>query len=323
MDLIEKDTATFILSSFSAVIIVFTMVYFLYKFMLPSNRCSKIESAFPNGSQTLTTREKGPLSDYYIKTAYNCCSLGKYSNDYVGTCVLSTIIKQGVRCLDFEIYSIHDVPVVATSTNKSYNSKETYNSLPFDQVLALLEDQAFSGDVAPNPDDPLFLHLRIKSNNIKMLSSLNKMISAIPNVYNGAVLPSHKLSELMGKTIIIVNNANKLYVDQHLAYNMVSGDSNFNLYEYDNIRTMSTVELAELKKPNKLTMIVPASHSANPDNIDFAKILGMNCNMVAMRYQKNDQQLADYNSIFSDFAFIPMKGLELTKGPELTQTQKK
>lgn len=312
MDVIEKDTATFVLSAFSTIIIIWAVLYFVYKSMLPSTRCSKIQSSFPNASQTLTTREKGPISDYYIKTAYNCCSLGNYSNDYVGTCILSTILKQGVRCLDFEIYSVNDLPVVATSTNKSYDSKGTYNSLPFDQVLALLEDQAFSGDVAPNYGDPLFLHLRIKSNNIKMLSALNKMISGIPNVYNGQVLPTQKISDLMRKTIIIVNNSNKLYVDQHLAYNMVSGDTNFSLYDYNSIRTMSAIELAELKKPKKLSMMIPGG-SNNPDNIDFAKVIDMKCNMVAMRYQKNDQQLANYNAIFSDSAFIPKTGLELVQ----------
>jgi hypothetical protein len=205
--------------------------------------------------------------------------------------------------------------VVATSTNKSYYSKETYNSLPFDQVLALLGDQAFSGDVAPNSGDPLFLHLRIKSNNIKMLSALNKMITKIPNVYNGLVSPTKKLSELMGKIIIIVNKSNKLYVDQNLAYNMISGDTNFSLYEYNSIRTMSAIELAELKKSNKLSMMVPGG-SNNPDNIDFAKVIDMKCNMIAMRYQKNDQQLANYNAIFADSAFVPKNGLELIQQNE-------
>jgi hypothetical protein len=39
----------------------------------------------------------------------------------------------------------------------------------------------------------------------------------------------------------------------------------------------------------------------------------MNCNIVAMRYQKNDQQLANYNSIFAESAFIPKQGLKLER----------
>jgi hypothetical protein len=313
MDLIDTDRASFILSTFSTVIILCAVIYFLYKWMLPSVRCSNIQTAFPNGSQTLTTREKGPISNYYIKSAYNCCSLGNYSNDYVGTCILTTILKQGVRCLDFEIYSINDLPVVATSTNKRYKDKETYNSIPFDQVLYLLSDQAFTGDIAPNSEDPLFLHLRIKSNNIKMLSELNRMLSGINTVYNGQVSNTTKLSELMGKTIIIVNNNNKLYIDQGFAHNMISGTSAFNMYDYDNIRTMSTIELAEMKKPNKMTIMLPSRTSSDPDNIDFSKVIDMKCNIIAMRYQKNDQQLANYNSIFAESAFIPKDALQLEK----------
>jgi hypothetical protein len=311
MDLINTDRISLILSTFSTVVIVTAVLYFLYKWMLPSIRCSNIQAEFPNKSQTLTTRETGPISKYYIKSAYNCCSLGNYANDYVGTCILSTILKQGVRFLDFEIYSINDLPVVATSTNKSHNEKETYNSIPFEQVLYLLADQAFTGDVAPNPEDPLFLHLRIRSSNIKMFTALNRMLVSIKTVYNGQVSNATKLSELMGKTIIIVSNQNKAYIDQGLAHNMVSGTTGFNMYNYNSIRTMSTIELAEMKKPKKMTIMLPGRTSSDPDNIDFAKVIDMNCNVIAMRYQKNDQHLANYNSIFAESAFIPKDGLQL------------
>jgi len=54
------------------------------------------------------------LRDFYIKTAYNCCSVGSYKNDYVDIQVLKNLLKQGVRALDFEIYSIDNEPIVAT-----------------------------------------------------------------------------------------------------------------------------------------------------------------------------------------------------------------
>ena len=313
VDLINTDRASFILSSFSTVIVVTAVIYFLYKWMLPSVRCSNINTAFPNGSQTLTTRKTGPISKYYIKSAYNCCSLGNYANDYVGTCVLTTILKQGVRFLDFEIYSIGNRPVVATSITPSYHDKETYNSIPFEKVLYLLADQAFTGDVAPNPGDPLFLHLRIKSNNVKMFTNLNRMLMGIKTMYSGQVSNKTTLTELMGKTVIVVHSQNKTYIDKGLAHNMVSGTPTFNMYDYDSIRTMSTIELAELKKPKNMAIMLPSRTSVDPENIDFAKVINMNCNIIAMRYQKNDQQLANYNSIFAESAFIPKDGLQLKK----------
>ena len=48
------------------------------------------------------------LKDYYIKSAYNACSGGDYKNDYVDLCVMKDLLKQGVRGLDFEIFSIEE-----------------------------------------------------------------------------------------------------------------------------------------------------------------------------------------------------------------------
>ena len=46
------------------------------------------------------------LKEFYVKSAYNCCALGKLKYDYVDICALKYCIKHGARCLDFEIYSI-------------------------------------------------------------------------------------------------------------------------------------------------------------------------------------------------------------------------
>ena len=76
------------------------------------------------------------LRDYYIKSAYNACSGGKYKNDYVDTCVLKNLIKQGVRGLDFEIYSLNNQPIVATSTiPNNFFIKESNDSIPFSNVF--------------------------------------------------------------------------------------------------------------------------------------------------------------------------------------------
>ena len=74
------------------------------------------------------------LRDFYIKTAHNCCAGGSFKNSYVDLCHLRTAIKQGVRCLDFEIYSIDDKPVVAASSVDDYTVKETYNSIDIKRI---------------------------------------------------------------------------------------------------------------------------------------------------------------------------------------------
>ena len=301
----DADVATTIISLFSSVLIIWMGFSLLYKWTLQSRKCSSIDETMPNKSNTLGVSKdllNVGINKFYIKTAYNCCSLGDYANDYVGTCILTAILKQGVRCLDFELFSIDDMPVVATSISNSYHEKETYNSIPFNQVLALITTQAFTGDISPNPKDPLFIHLRIKSGNIKMFSALNKMLNKVQNLYKGDVSPTTVISAIMGKIVIIVSQDNKAYLTSG-AYNMVSGTPQFYLYKYESIQNLSSAEIKEMHKPNSMSMVVP-SVGSSPPNIDLNKIIKMQCNMVAMRYQLNDPQLTNYNAIFNDCAFI-------------------
>ena len=61
--------------------------------------------------------------DYYIKTAANCCNTGDYQSA-MSLCALRDVIKQTLRGLDFEIYSINNEPSVATSTIDKYTVKK-------------------------------------------------------------------------------------------------------------------------------------------------------------------------------------------------------
>ena len=57
------------------------------------------------------------IRDYYIYSSYNSCNNNKTtSNNNVDTQSLKNVIAQGVRLLDFEIYSLNNQPIVATST---------------------------------------------------------------------------------------------------------------------------------------------------------------------------------------------------------------
>ena len=106
------------------------------------------------------------LRDYYIKTAYNCCVTGTYRNDFVDLCALKNCIKQGVRCLDFEIYSENNKPVISVSATNDIHVKGSRDSIPFSDALNLINNQAFGGNSkCPNPKDPLIINLRIMSKN--------------------------------------------------------------------------------------------------------------------------------------------------------------
>ena len=65
-----------------------------------------------------------------------------------------------MRGLDFEIFSINDQPVVATSTSDSFYVKETFNYIPFVEAMDVINNYAFASSTAPNPTDPIIIHLR-------------------------------------------------------------------------------------------------------------------------------------------------------------------
>lgn len=307
----NSELATTIVSGFAWFILVFFVIYFLYKLLMPLQKCSSIEEKYklsPAILPAVKSKYKNmKLINFYIKTAYNCCSLGNYSNDSVGTCILSSVLKQGVRCLDFEIFSLNDMPVVATSTTNSYYTKETYNSIPFSEILAQIATEAFTLEISPNSVDPLFIHLRIKSNNPIMFGNLNKMLTssgATSKLYSGEIDPTTiTLSDMVGKIIVIVNNENKSYIGTGM-YNMISGTSTFKTYKYSQIQNLTKQEMVDIQNTNQMSILMP-SDGTDPDNIDLNKAVQLKCNMIAMRYQDlEDPLLSNYNKMFEKSAFI-------------------
>lgn len=148
-------------------LIISISLYITQKIRLNNVNCDNLSSlykSFPSISSINTddAAYKYLLRDYYVKTAYNCCCAGQFKNDYVNICALKTCIAQGARVLDFEIYSVNDKPVVATSSVTSYHTKEMYNQISFEDILNTVNTHAFSGGSCPNPNDPLILHLEYK-----------------------------------------------------------------------------------------------------------------------------------------------------------------
>ena len=100
---------------------------------------SKLGGTKIGGIQAGNPNHKHLLRDYYVASSYNSCCGGNVVNDFVDMAPLSTVIKQGARLLDFEIYSVDGSPVVAAgsgpNTNGKYCIKGTYNSIPFKKTM--------------------------------------------------------------------------------------------------------------------------------------------------------------------------------------------
>ena len=269
--------------------------------------------------------------DYYIKSAYNCCSGGNYKNDYVTMCTLKDLLKQGVRGLDFEIYSIDDQPVVATSTSDSYCVKETFNYIKFSDIMKTVADNAFSSSGAPNPADPIIFHLRIKSENQKMYTNFANILEQYTDLLMGKSYSYENsknthvtnfgatpIKALMGKISIIVDRSNLAFLECKEFYeyvNMTSSSIFMRQLTFDEIKYNS--DITELIEYNRLCMTIGIPNSgANPPNPSSVVLRETGCQLLAMRYQNIEANVEENDAFFNEnnSAFV-LKPLLLRYNP--------
>jgi hypothetical protein len=316
---------------FIFLILIGFSIYFIYLTRLNSSNCSYMNSLYPSVNGNIRPVSANDpdctlnLYDYYIKTAFNACSGGSYKNDFVDLCNLKAIIKQGVRCLDFEIYSIDNQPVVSTSTNDSFFIKETFNSVPFgganESVMNVIQNYAFAGGTCPNPTDPLIIHLRIKSNNQKMFDNLAGIFYKYPDLMlgkdysfenSGKNIANLPLLTFQRKIILIVDRSNNAFLDNpgFLEYvNLTSNSIFMREYDYYNVKNNpDTQELLEYNRRN-MTIVIP-DKGANPPNPSSILCRAYGCQMVAMRYQYVD------NFLFENTGFFDRSGYAFSLKPE-------
>ena len=282
---------------------------------LNSANCSKISNiytSFPKLS-SINFNDNAysyNLRDYYVKTAYNCCCSGQFKNDYVNECALKMCIAQGARVLDFEIYSVNDEPVIATSSIDNYHVKETYNSVKFADAINIIRNYAFSGGSCPNPNDPLILHFRINSNNEKIYKKMadiifsnleSRILDKIYSYeYHGHNLGAVPLKEFQGKVIISVDRANPLFTSTPLdEYVNIASNSVFlraSRY-YDVKYTPDIQELINYNKKN-MTLSMP-DLSAYDTNVSAALNFKYGCQWVGMCFQNFDSNMEYYETYFN------------------------
>jgi hypothetical protein len=319
---LKESTAVLLIVVITLIIILIAFLYYFYYSRLRSKNCKSMDSLYGDLNGKIKSIDNSDLfnytfKDYYIKTAYNCCSGGNYKNDYVDLCVLKDVLKQGVRGLDFEIFSIDDQPVIATSTSDSYFVKETFNYINFVDAMNVVRDYAFSTSTAPNSLDPIIIHLRIKSTNQTMYQNFAKLLESYDQIllskdydseYYGQNFGNVDLRKLMGKVIIIVDRSNTSFLECPEFYKFINMTSNSvfmrALHYYDIAYTPDMNELIDFNKQN-MTIGMPDKGN-DPDNPNGVVMREMGVQLLGMRYQKIDTNIEE-NDIFFDengYAFV-------------------
>jgi hypothetical protein len=319
---LKETTAELLIVVITLTIILIAFLFYFYYSRLRSKNCSSMDTYYGELNGKIRSIDNSEqfnytFKDYYIKTAYNCCSGGNYKNDYVDLCVMKDLLKQGVRGLDFEIFSINDQPVIATSTSDSYYVKETFNYINFVDAMNVIRDYAFSTSTAPNSSDPIIIHLRIKSTNQTMYQNFAKILENYDSIllskdydseYHGQNFGNVEIRKLMGKVSIIVDRSNISFLECPEFYKFINMTSNSifmrALHYYDIIYPPSMDELIQYNREN-MTIGMP-DKGENPENPSALVMREMGCQLLGMRYSKIDINIEENNLFFDDngYAFV-------------------
>ena len=245
------------------------------------------------------------LRDYYIMSSYNSCCGGNFQNSFVDYKPLKMVIARGARVLDFEVYSVKNKTVIAASDSDNYYQKGTYNSLPFADVMNKIDVYAFSGSTCPNPNDPLFLHFRIKSKQPHVYTDMTKALyqtfvnkklgKEYAYEYGGENLGLVPLKDLKGKVIIMCSRENNMFETTPLnEYVNITSGSQF-LRELRNYDVQYTHNFNELIDSNKKNMAITMPDLAPTDaNMPVSLHLKYGCQMPCMNFQNVDSNLQYY-----------------------------
>ena len=335
----NSTTLIHIIGSTLVIFIAGCIAYYVYyKVTLLPKSCKRLNVKKPAAlnSSWITSNSADPTSkyllrDYYVKTAYNCCSTGNFSNDYVNVCALNHAIKMGCRCLDFEIYGYKGQPIVSTSLSDDKCIKETYNSVSFDEAMSAVATSAFSpsSNVCPNPGDPLLLLFRIKTNDVSVLNSMadsiksnlnNYLLPAYNHEFGGKNICAEPISNFAGKVVIIVESIPLLYQPgAERMYEITNLTNNAFLRILKVFDVLNGPNITELTTFNKqyMTIVLP-DYSMSAENYDPMPPSLAGCQCMALSFQLlRDGNLAVYNEWFEAG---PMKSAFLLKPTELMFT---
>jgi hypothetical protein len=274
--------------------------------------CSSIAMATITGMSKRDIRFGLSFRDYYIKSSYNSCSSGQFKNDWVDLCALTNVIKQGCRVLDFEVYMVNDIAVVASSNSSKFTEKGTYNSIAITDVIKLISEQAvsrsMSTETCPNSFDPLFLHFRIKSEHADVYNQIADAIvhfldsRLLSNEYsyenNGSNLGMVPIKNLLGKVIISVDKIETSIGPKMNELVNIMGNSAFlrSLSYNDVAHTPDMDELIDFNKKNMTYCYPNLSYTSNNYNSSIAMQYGVQ--MCGMCFQTNDTFLQAYKTLF-------------------------
>ena len=320
------------------VFLIVLMLFFYNKISLQKINCNNITSVYDSEAKNGVSYKKYEqlvydpsfnsytdsngdekelkLKNMYIKTAYNACCSGDFKMDYVDLCALKLPSIYGVRALDFQIYSLKNEPIVASSTTTSHNYKESINHLNLVDVMYEVKKLFLSPNTETGmQNDPLFLIFRMHTKNENIY---NRMASIFGEVFNYASLRRKQVAEtydvyynafkeiafkeLGGSVIFILihsENTNSIIESTNLGSYIDIYGSEMQLYRYNDLKNTQSQSIITRMSNIKMSYCMPTLEKSST-NYNYLVPFSMGFQFVGMNFQKPDAYLEEYNNYFKN-----------------------
>ena len=286
----------------------------------------------PSITNVSKTVQDLPLKELCIKASYNSAYNGY---DISGNDMIEYVLSRGCRFLDFELYynsnSGNDIDKVVVN----YTSDPTFTTFPnatstevtFNSVMSYISSN-YSEVFIPNKTDPLFIHLRIKSDNTAIYGIIADILKDIlgDKVLKDTIITGDtKLSDIYGKIVILMDRSIRPDHDISIEYtkdnslptyiSAFTGISSWEIDTYSEIKNQKTTppklndDGSNTTTVTNLRIALPDidPNSANPTSpFNFIEKHGIQT--VACRFYKNDIFLDLYEDLFAEHqsAFVPL-----------------
>lgn len=262
------------------------------------------------------------LKEFIIKASYNSACSG----NYISKSAIDYTISRGCRFLDFELYEDPIDPaggqvMVARSTNpvnESYNITSVGHLPLFDALLAVLAG-AFAAP-APNPQDPMFVRLRLKApygenataRYSQMCRTVRNMINATlaPRLYNTKINRYTPIRNLYGKIVVILDPITDAGLNSLAA--ITAGTTDMSTYTYAAIGENAPDPpfiIAGTVATNVKTVRLLSPSPETADNAGATAFMqNYGAQICAMQFYSQGDTLTEYEAFFDHFssALVPL-----------------
>lgn len=260
-------------------------------------------------------RFKDRLYNYQILGSYNSCCGGD-GDGVVSLEPLKIVIKLGARVLDFAIYTDtrDKTPVVGASYNDNNYLPSEYNYISVDDVFSTIKNYAMMNNIkhCQNSEDPLFLNLRIMSDEKGMLPNLAE---SLKNVFGNSLLSinnvlwrysgentDHELVEqpllsLKNKVIVILHQKNNNFKEQgnklYELSNFITPSRQFNAHKNQDIAQSHDIKEKMDSAQHSILLVTPDYDIFNK-NLNAKIAYNSGCQMVLPHLQNPTEENAKY-----------------------------